>query len=407
MKKKIILIQFFVSLVFLNVRGQDKTELKDLKVPVSPAFSILDFSPKTIETPGTIKAFTANLVSMVAKEAGLPKNFAFEFAPYWFFKHPNMDIYKYHGLIVNDAGSASDFLAPQDSMEVKEVFKLKQNIFYGLRSTNLSFGSVFKDSSKALPVDVNYIAYAFRANIINLRNKNALIKLRESIVAVNQSLQNEQRKAIAKCKDLTGMDRINCIGEAITKTKDSVFKMTRADFMKYLMIRPIFSMDIAFASSTAFADNNFSNSKSYRTGGWITLAYNQPLVSSKKVKEDIENLIECKNYLNAYFLFRLLKENKTKDFKAFVKQDLVDLGGRLEFEFNKFSFSVESIKRINNKDKNLNTSRTVGIIQYKIAKDLLLLGTFGKDFGDINNLVTLFGINWGFGENELNTPFKK
>ncbi len=402
-----IILHSFLGLLGFNAFGQKTTELADLKVPVSPAFSLLDFAPKTIESPGTIKAFTTSFVATVAKAGGIPKNFAFEFSPYWFFKHPNMDIYKYHGLIVDPVSLNEVSFTEEDNAPVKKIFNLKQNIFYGLRSTNLSFGSVFKDSSKKLPVDVNYIAYAFRTNIINLRNKNAVNKLTESILSVNSALQKVQSEARKKCKDLGGRERIKCIGEEITKSKDSVLKATRKNFMDYLMIRPVFSADIAFASSTAFGNNSISNSKSYRTGGWITLAYNQPLVSAKKVKENISNLIECKNYVNAFFLFRILKENATNDFKIFTKKNMIDLGGRIEFEFDKFSFSIESIKRMDNNKKGMNTSRTVGIIQYKIWKDFFLLGTFGKDFSEINNLVTLFGFNWGFGENALNTPFNK
>jgi hypothetical protein len=165
------------------------------------------------------------------------------------------------------------------------------------------------------------------------------------------------------------------------------------------------SVDLALASSTAFGNNSFNNRKSYRSGGWLTLAYHQPLVSAAKVKDDIRNLLECKNYFGAYFLVRSLSENKTADFKSFREQNLVDFGGRAEFEFDKFSFSLESIKRINKDIKSLNTSRTVGIIQYKVNDNLFLLGTFGKDFGTINNLISVFGINWGFGENALNRPF--
>ena len=405
MIKKLIILQSLLGLLSLNAPAQKTTELSDLKVPVSPAFSLLDFAPKTIESPGTIKAFTANFFTAASEAGGIPKNFAFEFSPYWFFKHPNMDIYKYHGLMIDTI--AMNKVLTGDNTSEQKIFNLKQNIFYGLRSTSLSFGSVFKDSSKKLPVDVNYIAYAFRSNIISLRNKNVLNKLTESIISVNSALQKVQSEARIKCKDLGGLERIKCIGEEIAKSKDSVLKNSRKKFMEYLMIRPIFSADIAFASSTAFGNNSISNSKSYRTGGWVTLAYNQPLVSAKKVKENISNLIECKNYVNAYFLFRMFKENATNDFKIFTGKNMTDIGGRIEFEFDKFSFSIESIKRKDNNNKDMNTSRTVGIIQYKITKDLFLLGTFGKDFGEINNLVTLFGLNWGFGENALNTPFNK
>ncbi len=398
------IIGFGILLVLLQNSSNaqdDKVELKELKVPVSPAFSILDLSPKTIESPGTVKAFTTSLVSNAALAGGLPKSFAFEFAPYWFFKHPNMNIYKYYGLHTSVANSDS-------ALGSTTTFKLKQNIFYGLRSTSISLASVFKDSSKALPVDVNYISYAIRSNIINIKSHKIARGLKASIDSVNGALQKVHINAIAKCNELPESERITCIGNSIAQaaqSTDSLLKSTREQFLNYLNARPAFSVDLALASSMGFGDNKYSNRKTFRTGGWITLAYYQPLISKAKIDEDIRNLFECKNYFNAFFLFRMLSENKTLDYKSFTKENLIDFGGRAEFEFNRFSISVESIRRINQDTKSLNTTRTVGIFQYKVNDNLFLLGTFGKDFGTIENIVSLFGINWGFGENALNKPF--
>lgn len=395
---KLILAAAAALLTGRLLAQDEKIELKDLKVPVAPAFSLLDFSPKTIESPGTIKAFTTNLVTNAALTAGLPKNFAFEFAPYWFFKHPKMSIYTYYGL--GKVAQKTDETGTESF-----AFVAKKNIFYGLRSTGLSFGSVLKDSSLALPVNVNYIGYALRSNLINIRSRRLDEALASSIENVNAALQNVQAAAIAKCAALEGIERLDCIGKFVAQSKDSLLKSARTRFESIANARPRFSMDVALGSSMGFGNNNFSNGKTYRTGGWVTLAYYQPLVSAASVKEDIQNLLDCKNYFNAFFLFRGLRENATTDFKNFTGQSLADYGGRVEAEFDRFSLSVESIKRINQRDKSLNTGRTVGIIQYRINNNLFLLGTFGKDFGKINNIVSLFGLNWGFGENALNKRF--
>src|SRR5687768_6758935 len=116
MKSSYLLLM--LSLCLSHLYAQKEVPLEDLKVPVSPAFSILDYSPKTIESPGSVKAFTTNLVSNAAQSGGIPRNFAFEFAPYWYFKHPKMTVYKYYGLDTSLA--------------------FKPNIFYGIRSTSFS-----------------------------------------------------------------------------------------------------------------------------------------------------------------------------------------------------------------------------------------------------------------------------
>ena len=387
MKKILLLCSIQLTGLFLLAQ-ENEVKLADMKVPVAPAFSILDYAPKTIENPGTIKAFSANLATLAGQSGGIPRNFAFEFSPYWFFKHPSMNMYKYYGYKTTDQG-----------------FTSKPNIFYGLRSASISFGSVFKDSSSTMPVDVNYIGYAVRANVINVRHSRVFRLFKESIENVNESLGDALAAAQLKCATLADTLRIKCIGEAIATTKDSTFRANRETFTKFLNARPLFSADLALASSTAFGNNSFSNSRRYRSGGWLTLAFYKPLVSSQKIKEDIDNFLSCKNYLNAFLLFRYLSENKTDDFKTFAKQNLVDIGGRLEFEFDRFSISLESVKRFNNDKTVKNTSRTVGIAQYKINNDLFLVGTFGKDFGEIKNVISLLGLNWGFGEKGINKPF--
>ncbi len=390
-------MKYFKFLVFILtavVTRSQEVELKDLKVPSSPAFSLLDFSPQVIESPGNIKAFTLSLLSNTAESNGLPRNFAFEFAPYWFFRHPKMNVFKYFGL------------SKGNDREGDFSIKFKPDIFYGLRSTSLSLGSVFKDSSEMNPFNLNYIGYSLRSNIINVRSALVNKALYNSVTSVNAALQRTLLQAIAACGDKEGQERIDCIGEFISTAKDSLLNSNRENFFNLLNVRPLFSVDIALASSTVFRRNNWNEHNRYRTGAWITMGYNQPLIARSKVEEDIKNLLECKNYVNAVIMIRTLKDNTTLDFENFTEYNVTDLGGRIEFEFNKLSLGIESIRRINNDNKDFNTNRTVGIIQYKINDQLFLLGTFGKNFGDFNNLVSLIGLNWGLGKNALYNRFE-
>lgn len=390
MKKILALV---VLLSALKSYSQE-VELKDLKVPTAPAFSILDFSPKVIESPGTIKAFTTSILSNTAESAGLPRNFAFEFAPYWFFRHPNMNVYKYFGL---SAGGSSE----------KDLsIQYRPNIFYGLRSTSISFGSVFRDSSDQMPVDINYIGYALRSNVINIKHPRINKALFDQVGKVNEALQNSLIEAITACAGMTDQERLDCIGNFISSGKDSLLTLRREEFLQLLNVRPVFSVDIALASSTAFARNNWKDHNAYRSGGWISLGYYKPLVSGSKVDKDLNELIKCRNYLNAVLMLRYLQQNSTVDFVEFTKNNMMDIGGRIEFEFDRFALSVEAIRRFNNTNDDLDTHRAVGILQYRINDNLFLLGTFGRDFGNSNNLVSLIGLNWGLGKNSLFNRFE-
>src|SRR4051812_40022897 len=75
----------------------DSLELKDLEVPNSPGFILLDKSPTIIERPNSTRAFMVSALNSFTDNSGLPKNYAVEFTPFWFFKHPHMTSYKYMG----------------------------------------------------------------------------------------------------------------------------------------------------------------------------------------------------------------------------------------------------------------------------------------------------------------------
>src|SRR5690349_2722614 len=89
----IFMAAFHSSLVF----AQKSIDLKDLNIPNSPAFTLLDYSPVVIDRPGTIRAVNASFVSVLGQSDGLPKNFAIEIAPFWLFKN-KLNVYDYLGI---------------------------------------------------------------------------------------------------------------------------------------------------------------------------------------------------------------------------------------------------------------------------------------------------------------------
>jgi len=381
MKKTLIILAYIIICKSVTAQKLD-VQLKDLVVPSSAAFSVLDFTPKIIERPGTIKSLALNVVNQVGESAGFPKNFATEFAPYWFFENHNMNIFKYYGIKhTNDKYTG-------------------QNVFSNLRSTSASLGSLFRDSSKKLPVDINYLSYGVRANIISVRSTFVLKSIYDRILAINKSLGEHLTQVdCSSIPDDSIRQRLDCLGKNLEKAlkKDSILTVTRSQFSELVGLRPWLAVDIALASSTAFGRGSISNSKRYRTGAWATLSLSIPFAK----KADIEQFLKNKNYFNGYILLRSIDENQTMDFVNFAGNKYLDIGGRAELELNRFSLSIESIHRSNADHKNLNTSRTVGLIQYRVTDNLYFSGTFGKDFGEVQNLISLFGINWGFGGNTL------
>jgi hypothetical protein len=107
-----IKICFYLTLVswiavHLNISAQSQKQteinLNDLQAPNSPAFILLDVAPTLIERPTSSKAFATSIINSIAENNGIPQNYAVEFTPFWFFKHPEFTAYKYYG--INENGS--------------------------------------------------------------------------------------------------------------------------------------------------------------------------------------------------------------------------------------------------------------------------------------------------------------
>ena len=88
MKNKFIFLISLFPTYLLNAQTVNEVKLEDIKVPVSPAFSILDFSPKIIENPGTVKAFTFNLASIEGKSGAFQKISHLNLLPFGFSNTP-------------------------------------------------------------------------------------------------------------------------------------------------------------------------------------------------------------------------------------------------------------------------------------------------------------------------------
>lgn len=373
----------------------DTTSLLDLTPPASPAFTLLDVAPVTIDRPGTVRAFAVSIANAIGNSSnGFPKNFALQTAPYWLFSHPNMDIYKYNGLVMKKGLEGAN-----------SQLQFKQNIFYGLRNFSLSVATANTDSSQSSPYTRNYISYSVKANVINIRRRRVVEAMQQSITDVNALLKTTLTNATPYCANLfdPSVDSLqlaynNCIQNAYFR--DSITINTqRRRYDSILAVRPLLSVDVALASSVAFANNNFDDHHLYRTGGWVTACLSEPL--DKNSASNLSALYNAKNYVNIYGMFRVISEDNTTDFQTFTTQTNFDFGGRLEFEFGDIAVSFESVYRRVSNHSELNTSRNVGIVQYKLSSNLFLTGTFGKNFGDTGNLVSFLGLNWGFGKTAL------
>lgn len=367
MKRNALITMLMLSAFHLLYAQEDagKVQLSDLEVPVSPAFMLLDVGATVIERPGTAKAFALGIVNSVSENGGLPQNYAVEFTPYWFFRHPELSSLKYLG-----------YNASTD----------RQSIFCNIPKGALSLAMV---QSKDSLFSTQNISFGFRTNLITVRRKADIEALKTANKMLVNKLKDQQQRLFSnpdilrlrvddpalfeqKVREFYAIEELNNVGE-----KNQIAEVVTR--------RPLFAVDVAAAINMVFKEEEFSSRKTGRAGVWLTGNYAQPLKSKTQEQE---------NYLNIYVLTRYLNDNMgSKSINSW------DAGGKVELEFQRISFAYEYIFRNTEMD---NTFRSSGEVRYKLSSSLNVSGAFGRNFGEKRNLIALLGIKWGLNTgNEL------
>lgn len=409
-------------------------KLENLDIPTTPAVVLLDQNVTSIEAPKTVKEFGLSIINSF-KDNVLPQNYGVEFNPYWIFKR-NTTVEEYfrdemHSGFTHNQSISMAFIR-NDSI---------QNLSVGYR-TNL-----FRVMSKKYKTDVESInekvtdLNGFNDTEFNRLNKLAVkesfiisksfvditsetsyndfnnnytsVKLQIQGSSLEKEVLNELIKDIdglAKDEESFNANRSNVIKlyEGL-KTKVSISSFDRKLFSEINIVKmkefqkfvnnlseskPVFSVDFAGAYNCFFDKDRFSSGGFGRFGTWLTMNWNINLDAVKKEEE--------KNFLKLYILNRFLidRMNYNKETNTYNKNSFYDLGGKVNFEFNRLSIAYEYIRRFGD----FEDYRSVGSIIYKINDNISLIGGFGKNFENQNDLVTTLGLRWGINfNNELKT----
>jgi hypothetical protein len=414
--KPLILILFLVQFLKSYSQKSDEINLEDLKTPNSPGFQILDISPSSIERPASPKEFALSALNISNNASAIPKNFALEMSPYWYFKPANANVYKYLNLKYVDPSTR----------------QVHNYVAAGiLNKLSLSIASSFSDStSGSLLANTNYISFGARTNLLTIRSKkqnddfsNLVTAMSVRVGEVRKALNAQQipwknRSNILKSTLDSVTDGLRSgsdtqqINKEIADLNDSIksFQKNFANNLektldtddKYMVFKqsaenftgdelPLFQLDAAYAYSEALPDNQYSGRRFNRSGLWFNATLSTTLLKQKQ------------DHLSFIFLFRLINDNVLTDTSKnnFEKENAIDAGGKIDYTIGRFSIAFESLKRSYSNNTDLSSIRTVGIVQYKINDNLYITGTYGKNFGDTNNLFALLGLNWGFGNSPL------
>jgi hypothetical protein len=172
-------------------------------------------------------------------------------------------------------------------------------------------------------------------------------------------------------------------------SEDKELKSCEAEIKEIIERKPIFAVEFASALNWTFAGNDFSSNQLSLFGAWLTAAYSQSLSADSK---------ETNKYCNLIALLRYTYDNSPdgNPYTFSSNINLLDIGARLAFEFNQLTVSGEFIYR-SAPSEAFNTNRASGLVMYSISEKVYLLASFGKNFGNENNLIAQFGLNLGFG----------
>ncbi len=305
MKKQFILLVGLFIGNLAQAQQDSILSLKDLAIPNAPAFILLDEAPSSIERPTTAKAFTLSLLNSTKNGAELPKNYAAEFTPFWFFKHTNMTALNYVGLGSRDLG---------------------KNIFTNIKKSSVSIA--FINKTDTVP-QVSNLSVGVRCNLVSIWNKKDELDIRGRYMAAVHNLRNRSRELLPPIP--TGDDEYDREAMAVYR-KATEFLLDSLEnqvspLTKELIKRPAFAIDFAAGYHEFFLDKDFSNNHFGRFGAWLTCNY-------------AYNFKNCPNcYLNFYAVGRYLKDGTELESEKYVQKEFYDAGLKIEFECKKISLS--------------------------------------------------------------------
>lgn len=375
----------FILFAVIEVLGQDqKVALKDLAAPNSPAFVLTDVTPTLVQSPNSPKKFILGLAQAYGNSiTGFPDNYSAEFTPYWFYNTEGRNVYSAVGLKTASDGAGK--------------LQVSENIFSGLKFTNLSIAFINKD---LVPDDLDnshkVFAVGLRSTIIKAQQQNYAKKINNLIDNWHSEAQTDLAIIQAKLGGTaTAADLARVRMEYLESVNNSPKTLKLAqEIAELTQQKPLFSWDIA----GAYANYGIGEEKwqTGRTGVWTTLSTYIPFTSSKGTV--------LKNFLNLNGSMRLLRDNFTKDDKGEIgRRNNFDIGGKVAFELNDLSIGVETLYRYTN-GKSETENRRVGVINYKIADNIYLIGAYGKNFESQSRSIGMFGINWGIGSEKVDLP---
>ena len=354
----LITLMTLFSIISYSQNDEKQIDLSEFNLSnvSSPAFVLINESPTEIYVPENLKSLTIHALN------NLSEGLSIELSPYYFLNTESKDrsFFKYIGL--KKVGS-----------------KYKQNIFSGLNTSTFSFAYANKEFADLIDKERKVFSVGFRTKLIRVYNEKEAVDYYNKVSSILTNIIYPN-SILAKIGAANTQDEKTKIINDYFKTEEGIKHLKNLDIYKK-PIKPIFQIDFAMGYSSLFEENKIDSKTLNRFGTWLTSEFS--LILNKDSDKSDSN-----NYINLFLTSRYIEDGFNLNENTVYYSDF---GGKIELELGSFSFGYEYIKR----NGSVDSERSVGIVKFLINKNLSLNGGFGKNFNSEENLVTLFGINWG------------
>jgi len=241
------------------------------------------------------------------------------------------------------------WLVNHSAFSFEDYFKKRFPI---ISTFNLS-GATFKTDSTSV------LSLGFRTQIVRIYSKNrqdAILSIKKKIVDILASEEIDQKT-------------LNDIESARKELNGEKSKVT-------------FNIEIAAAFLGSSTNSSFKNLSSDKSGVWANIRYRPntfPL--------DLTALTRYSWANNA-------SPKMSKDSAFF------DYGLSLSYQKTKFDISLEYINR---SDLSINSSsdRFAIIANYALSENIIIVGSFGKNFENVGNILSVIGVKLGFSNEKI------
>lgn len=255
--------------------------------------------------------------------------------------------------VLSGSGGAMEvapyWLTSHKDLKAEDMYKKHGEI---VQNFSLSAAHVVADS-------VGYVAFGGRTRLFRLYGKKQTQKL--------DSLKNDLIKLLADIDDDSSLDDIEAA------------RQKYAD----LILKPIFTIDLAGAYAGSSPTNSYDDLQSSRWALWASLNWRPEG--------------------NDFYITVLSRYIGNNRFIGYTDgSNLIDLGTRANYDMGRFSASLEYLQRFNvNSSTGKTDNRLAAIGTYQISDKFYFTTTIGKDFSDVNNMIALAGVNFGFSQSKV------